>query len=209
MTSTRFPLGLLWACWPSARRLPRSRCEPQFRRRTRHQSESPGGLAAGRRDPIHRVRLSALGPGTRAVSDGLGAGRARQAKSCSDRTGHRAVSRSARACCRLLPNYPREQTVRYKLQAGRRGPLAREQPPERKQAGEFLEIANERHGGTRPGSAGESTARAGAAATVPAPLLGFKHQGQAWIGGSHFVTARQIAAYQFRLIEDGNGKRHV
>ena len=54
--------------------------------------KSPGGLAAGWRDQIHRVRLSALGPGTRAVSDGLGSGRAHQPGLARTGWERRAVS---------------------------------------------------------------------------------------------------------------------
>ena len=41
------------------------------------------------------------------------------------------------------------------------------------------------------------------AATIPAPLVGFKREGQGWIGGSHFESPRKVSSYQFRVVEEG------
>ncbi len=41
------------------------------------------------------------------------------------------------------------------------------------------------------------------AATVPAPLQGFQPAGGALMGGSRFVTARQISGYAFSLLQQG------
>jgi hypothetical protein len=90
------------------------------------------------------------------------------------------------------------QTVRYRFEASG-ADRSRENSALRVQkTGAFLEIENERIALRVP-----APQKKEAAGPVPAPLAGFKQQGRDWIGGAHFATARKIASYQFRIVEEG------
>jgi len=103
----------------------------------------------------------------------------------------------------FVAELPKGQTVQYKLQ---RADADRSRENSRlsvNKAGEFLEIANERVAIRVPAPQEKKLPEPAAAATVPAPLAGFKQQGHGWIGGSHFETPRKISSYQLRIVEEG------
>jgi hypothetical protein len=95
------------------------------------------------------------------------------------------------------------QTVQYKFQ---RADVDRSRENSRlsvSKTGEFLEIANDRVAIRVPAPQEKTLPEPAAAATIPAPLAGFKQQGQGWIGSSHFEFPRRITSYHFRVVEEG------
>ncbi|MCY2952558.1 MAG: hypothetical protein NTU53_11360 [Planctomycetota bacterium] len=95
------------------------------------------------------------------------------------------------------------QTLQYRLQPADADRSREDSRLSVSKAGEFLEIANDRVAVRVAGPQEKTLPEPAAAATVSAPLAGFKQQGQSWIGGSHFESPRRISSYQFRVVEEG------
>ena len=95
------------------------------------------------------------------------------------------------------------QTVEYKLQASNKDRSRENSTLALKEAGNLLEIANDRIAVRVPAPQEKTLSKPTLASEVPAPLAGFKRQGHDWIGGSHFQGERKILSYAFRMIEEG------
>ncbi len=72
-----------------------------------------------------------------------------------------------------------------------------------KRAGAVLEIGNEAYTLRLPAPGKKHFTTPAPAASVPGPLQGWKPAGGDWVGGSHFVTARQVSDYAMTLVTKG------
>ena len=98
---------------------------------------------------------------------------------------------------------PKGGTVTYTLQASPKDRAAENTTLACAVQGDTLEIHNEYLAVRMPAPGQKTYDPPVNAATVPAPIAQWNAQGQGWIGGAHFATARKIASSAFSIIRQG------
>lgn len=97
----------------------------------------------------------------------------------------------------------KNQSVTYTLQASATDRSGENSTVTSQVIGDILEIGNDKFTLRVPKVHSQAFPTPMKMGQVPVPLLGIKHAGKSWYGGSHFATARQFASYAFNLVENG------
>lgn len=97
----------------------------------------------------------------------------------------------------------KSQTATYTLQSSPADRSGENSDLRRQWAGDNLEIGNAAFTLRVPALQSKTFAAPLDIRHAPSPLLGIRHAGGSWYGGSHVVTRRTLSSYRFSLVEQG------